>query len=131
MAVKITGMNVKVQQGDMKDKISCFGSAVVDGDYEPIKDILNASAEFAVIGYNLKKAISPAPVVTAGTAGVKLVSGTLIIEREGAKTLYVKMMLPEDDVKAKAVGTALLGKTYGGAAITKVTKKSAGTTLAQ
>lgn len=130
MAVKITGMNVKVQQGDLKDKISCFGSAVVEGDYEPIKDILAAGGEYAVIGYNLKKSISPAPTITAGTVGVKLVSGTLIIERELAKTLYVKVMLPEDDTKAKAIGTALLGKIYGGAKITKVTKKSAGTTLA-
>lgn len=128
--LKITGMNVKVKQGDVPAKINCYGTGVLDTDYEPIKDILNASGEYAVTGYNLKKAISPAPVIVSGTAGTKLSSGTLIIERELAKTLYIKVMLPDDDTKAKAIGTALLGKTLGGAKITKVTKKTAGTTLA-
>ena len=130
MAVKTNSINMVVQQGDMEDKINCFGSAVVEGDYEPLKDILNASGEYAVIGCNISKVISPAPVITGGSDGVKLVSGTLILEREAAKPIYFKTMLPDDETKVKAIGVAFLNKTIGGAKVTKVTQKTAGTQLA-
>lgn len=114
------GMNVKVAQGDLTEKVRVFGSQVKHADYDKIKSILDAQNEIACVGYTGHKIISPIPTAVQGTSGVSLINAQIILTRENSQPLFWKVLLPNDEAKQKNVANAFLNKTIGGSKVLAV-----------
>ena len=126
---RVVGLTVQIQQGDLKE--SLYMPGLNSGDFDEIKDAIEATTEFAVTGFSItardKRLDDGSFVVPGGTAeiytkgkiGLKRTVDIGGVETE-MKALYIPFMIPADLTKQQDIKAKFVGKTIAGAKITDV-----------